>query len=88
MADAGSITNALAGVDGNNVALAYRLVHMLRESQPGDLSTQTDGDAEGPNISSSALDQIVTLAKILTRRYKGHDVFDMLCLIGDHLGVL
>jgi hypothetical protein len=72
----------------NGQALPWRNVHLLRDAQIGDLATQTDGDAELPNASPSVFDQTATLAKILTRRYKGHDVFDMLALIGDHLGVL
>ena len=88
MADAQSVANDNAGVDGNGKQLPWRSVHLLRDAQIGDLSTQSDGDAEGPNISSSLYDQTTTLAKILTRRYKGKDVFDILCLIGDHLGVL
>lgn len=89
MADAASISSDISGKDqGTGKNLPWRTVHLLREAQIGDLSTQTSGDQEGPNISASLYDQVVTLSKILTRRYKGHDVFDMLALIGDHLGVL
>ena len=87
VADAVSIQNALDGTDGTN-KLSYRNVHLLRDAQIGDLPTTTTGDAEAPNESSSVFDHITTLAKILTRRYKGHDVFDMLALIGDKLGAL
>ena len=45
MADAGSIQNALDGTDGSKV-LPWRVVHLLRDAAIGDLSTQTDGDAE------------------------------------------
>jgi hypothetical protein len=88
MADANTIANANDGIDPNGKQLPWRLVHMLRDAQIGDLSTVANGDAEGPNVSSSIYDQVTTLTKILSRRYKGHDVFDMLALIGDHLGVL
>jgi hypothetical protein len=88
MADAQSLQNNDAGVDANDNALPWRLVHMLRDAQIGDLSTQNDGDAETPNASPSLYDQTTTLAKILTRRYKGHDIWDAVMLIGDHLGVL
>lgn len=87
MADAQSIANAANGTDGSR-ELPWRKVHMLREAAIGDLSTTNSGDSETPNESSSEYDQIVTLTKILTRRYKGHDVFDMLALVGDKLGAL
>ncbi len=82
MADAASIQNALDGSDGKN-ALPWRVVHLLRDAQIGDLATTTSGDAEAPNVTASLYDQIVTLAKILTRRYKGKDVFDLLAEIHD-----
>src|SRR5262249_27396325 len=88
MADAQSIQHANDGIDASGRPLPWRLVHMLREAEIGDLSTTTSGDGEGPNATSSVYDQVGTLTKILSRRYKGHDVFDMLALIGDHLGVL
>jgi hypothetical protein len=88
MADAQSIQNSNDGTDASGRPLPWRLVHMLRDAEIGDLSTTTSGDAESPNSSASLYDQVATLTKILSRRYKGHDVFDMLALIGDHLGVL
>lgn len=88
MADAQSVSNDQNGVDANGNRLPWRVVHLLRDAQIGDLSTNSTGDAEPPNVSSSEYDQIVTLAKILARRYKGKDVFDMLALIGDKLGAL
>ena len=88
MADANSISNDAAGQDAQGNLLPWRIVHLLRDAQIGDLPNQTDGDAETSNISASEYDQIVTLAKILTRRYKGHDIWDAVMLIGDHLGVL
>lgn len=83
MADAQSVQNALDGHDGNNQRLPWRVVHLLREAQIGDLSTQTDGDQEGPNESTSVLDQVTTLAKILTRRYNGKDIWDMVAELHD-----
>jgi len=82
MADAVSIQNALDGTDGSKM-LPWRVVHLLRDASIGDLSTQTDGDAETANISASLYDQVVTLSKILTRRYKGKDIWDMACEIHD-----
>lgn len=88
MADAQSVQNANDGVSSDGKQLPWRIVHFLREAQIGDLSSPSNPDSESPNTSASLYDQVVTLSKILTRRYKGHDVFDILCLIGDHLGVL
>jgi hypothetical protein len=82
MADPASIQNALDGTDGTQV-LPWRVVHLLRDAAIGDLSTQTDGDSEAANVSASLYDQVVTLAKILTRRYKGKDIWDMVCEIHD-----
>ena len=81
MADANSVSNDINGVDGSGNKLPWRVVHLLRAAQIGDLASQTDGDAEVANVSSSAYDQIVTLAKILTRTYKGADLFDMVATL-------
>ena len=83
VADPQSIANANDGIDATGHQLPWRIVHLLREATIGDLSTQTDGDVEVPNASSSLYDQVATLAKILTRRYKGKDVFDLLAEIHD-----
>lgn len=88
MADAQSISNDNTGVDANGTGLPWRIVHLLRDAQIGDLATQSDGDAETSNVSSSAYDQTVTLAKILTRRYKGHDIWDAVMLLADHFQLL
>lgn len=88
MADAQTISNDDNGVDGAGKALPWRIVHLLRDAEIGDLPTTTSGDAEGPNVSSSQYDHITTLAKILSRKYKGHDIWDAVMLIADHLGVL
>ena len=81
MADAQSVSAENNGVDGGGRKLPWRVVHVLREAAIGDLSTQTSGDAEVPNVSSSLYDQVVTLAKVLTRRYKGQDIFDMVAVL-------
>lgn len=81
MADAESIARDNNGIDATGHWLPWRRVHMLREAQIGDLSTQTNGDAEGPNVSSSLYDHVTTLTKILSRRYKGMDLFDMVATL-------
>lgn len=81
MADASSIQNANDGVSSDGKQLPWRIVHLLREAQIGDLSSGDNPDSESPNISSSSYDQIVTLAKILSRRYRGLDAFDMLATL-------
>jgi len=83
MADAVSVSNDNNGVDGGGRRLPWRVVHLLREAQIGDLSTSVD--AENANVSSSLYDHVTTLAKVLTRRYKGKDIFDMVAEIHDHL---
>ena len=85
MADAESVSRDNAGIDASGHWLPWRRVHMLREAIVGDLSTQTTGDAEAPNVSSSMYDQIVTLAKILTRRHNGLDIWDMVVQIHDQV---
>lgn len=83
MADAKTLSDADNGVDANGKPLPWRVVHLLRDAKVGDLNT---GDtAEDANTSTSEYDHIATLAKILTRRYKGHDVFDLLALAYDAL---
>jgi len=88
MSDAQSISNDNNGIDANGKSLPWRLVHLLRAAQIGDISSQTDGDAEASNISSSVFDQVVTLSKILTRTYKGHDIWDAVMLLADHFQLL
>jgi len=89
MADANSVQSAIDGVDVNNNGLAWRKVNLLRNAVPGDLSKVTDGTAEGPNESTSALDHVTTLAKVLTRRYVAKtgeqlDIWDMVTKIYQH----
>jgi hypothetical protein len=81
MADAKSVQDANDGVSADGKQLPWRTVHFLREAKIGDLSSPSNPDQESPNTSSSLYDQIVTLAKILTRRYNGKDIFDMICEI-------
>lgn len=76
MADAQSVENKLDGAaDGK--PWSYRLVHLLADyGGAGSLDEQ-------PNTTPSMFDQITTLAKILTRRHNGKDVFDLLVEIHD-----
>jgi len=85
MADAESVSRDNNGIDATGHWLPWRRVHMLREAQIGDLSTVTNGDAENPNVSSSLYDHVTTLAKILTRRHNGKDIWDMVCEIHDQV---
>lgn len=78
-----SVADALDGTL-NGQRLEYRLVDMLRTGTIRDLETTTVFP-EGENTSSSVFDQIVTLAKILTRRfeYNGqlYDIWDMVATV-------
>lgn len=78
MADAKSLTDKFDGNDAAGKPLSYRQVNLLREGVPGDLKTAPQGIPGGPNVTPSVFDHITTLAKILTRRYKGKDAWDML----------
>ena len=81
MADANFIAQTNNGLDNAGQILPYRKVNLLREAAIGDLSTVADGTAEGPNATGSLYDITTTLGKILTRRYKGKDVFDMVATL-------
>lgn len=85
MADAESVSRDNAGIDASGHWLPWRRVHLLREAAIGDLSTQTNGDAELPNVSSSLYDHVTTLAKIMTRRHNGKDIWDMVAEIHDRV---
>jgi len=85
MADAESVSRDNNGIDATGHWLPWRRVHLLREAVIGDLSTVTNGDAENPNVSSSLYDHVTTLAKILTRRHNGKDIWDMVCEIHDQM---
>lgn len=71
------VDNALNGSDGT-AALPYALVAMLYEANLLGLSKDY-AYKEGPNTSSSRLDQITTLAKVLTRTHLHADgnVYDI-----------
>lgn len=89
MADANSVQNAIDGVDVNSKKLPWRVVNMLRDAVPGDMERVTDGTAEGPNTSTSVLDHVATLAKVLTRRYvtktgERLDIWDMTARLYQH----
>lgn len=81
-ASAASVADKLDGTE-NGAPEFWRVVHLLREAEIGDLQSVLDGTAEGPNTSTSMMDQVATLAKILTRRYKGKDIWDMVAAIHD-----
>lgn len=81
MADAQSVQNNNDGVSSDGKRLPWRVVHFLRESQIGDLSSPSNPDREDPNTSSSLYDVVTTLGKILTRRYRGADIFDMVATL-------
>jgi hypothetical protein len=79
-----SIQNKLDGVE-NGIALSYRKVALLEPSKIFGLATSYPY-SEGPNTSSSQLDQQTTQAKILTRTYvasdgKTYDLFDAVMTI-------
>jgi len=74
MADASTVEAKLDGLNPETrQPWPYRIVNFFTEwTGAGQYFPP-----EGPNTSSSIEDQIVTLAKVLTRRYKGQDVFDL-----------
>lgn len=79
-----SIQNKLDGVE-NGKPLSYRQVALLQPSKIFGLNTSYPYP-EGPNTSSSQLDQQTTQAKILTRTYvasdgKTYDLFDAVMTI-------
>lgn len=86
-ASAQSVSDKLDG-QSNGAQLAYALAALLSESN---IFSLRNGDGsypypEGPNVSSSRLDHVTTLAKVLCRTYKAsdgkvYDVFDMLATV-------
>lgn len=71
MTDAQNILDKLDGVNAGN-SEPFRRVAMLYDANI--LGLETDyAFPEGGNVSSSALDQITTLAKVLTRKVKHAD---------------
>lgn len=88
-ASAQSVSDKIDGeVDGQQ--LAYRLVALLEPSKIFSLNSSYTYP-EGPNTSSSALDIITTVAKVLTRTYvasdgKTYDLFDaVMTILESHL---
>lgn len=76
MSDAQSVENKLDGAAAGQ-PWPYRVVNLLAEyAGPGSLGEQ-------PNSTPSLFDQVVTLAKILTRTHNGKDAFDLLVDIHD-----
>lgn len=67
-----SVSDALAGTDGNGNALPYRKVAMLYDSHMFGLSKDY-AFPEGPNVTSSEFDEETTEAKLLTRTRKMPD---------------
>jgi hypothetical protein len=63
-----SVADSLSGSDGNGDALSYALVAMLYNANLLGLDKDY-AYSEGSNTSASRLDQITTLAKILTRTH-------------------
>lgn len=90
-ATAASVADKLDG-EINGQQLAYALAGLM---YPSTIFGLRNGDGiypypEGPNASSSRLDQVTTLAKVLCRTYtakdgKTYDVFDMLATILEKL---
>lgn len=76
MANADSVSDKLDGLL-NSKPLPYREVNLLDEYRG------PDSIGEEPNTTPSMFDQITTLAKILTRRHNGKDLFDMVVEIHD-----
>jgi hypothetical protein len=75
-----SVADSLSGSDGNGNALSYALVAMLYDANLFGLSKDY-AYSEGSNTSASRLDQITTLAKLLTRTHthadgNTYDLFD------------
>src|SRR5699024_2147883 len=88
MADAKTVANQLDGSDGN-AALPYAIAAMLYDARMFGLSTDY-AFPEGANTSSSRLDQVTTLAKLLTRKMKhadgnSYDLFDAIHTVLKHI---
>ena len=67
-ADAQAVANKLDGIDGSGNSEPFREVAMLYEATMFGLGIDYRW-AENGNVSSSALDHIATLAKVLTRKH-------------------
>jgi hypothetical protein len=67
-----SVADMISGTDGTGTALPYALVAMLYDANILGLAKDY-AYKEGSNTSCSRLDQITTLAKILTRTHTHAD---------------
>ena len=79
-ADAQAVANKLDGIDGNGNAEPFREVAMLYDATLLGLGVDYRW-AENGNVSSSSLDAITTLAKVLTRKHthidgNSYDIWD------------
>ena len=79
-ADAQAVANKLDGIDGSGNSEPFREVAMLYDAELFALGS-TYRWAEQGNCSSSALDVITTLGKLLTRKHthidgNSYDLFD------------
>ena len=71
-ADAAAVANKLDGLDTSGNAEPFREVAMLYDATMLGLGVDYRWAEQG-NVSSSALDHIATLAKVLTRKYTHAD---------------
>ena len=67
-ASAQSVADSLAGTDGNGTQLPWAKTAFLYNARLLGLAKDY-AFVEGPNVSASRLDQITTVAKILTRSH-------------------
>ena len=80
-ATAASVSDAIDGIDGAGNALPYRKVAMFYDANLFGLPTDY-AFPEAANTSASAMDQITSLAKLLTRKHthadgNDYDLWDM-----------
>jgi len=79
-ADAQAVANKLDGIDGSGNSEPFREVAMLYDANILGLGTDYRW-AENGNVSSSALDVVTTLGKVLTRKHthvdgNSYDIWD------------
>lgn len=67
-----SVSDLISGTDGNGAALSFAKVAMLYDANLLGLAKDY-AFPEGSNMSPSRLDQITTLAKVLTRTHTHAD---------------
>lgn len=89
MADANSLEKKWDGREDSGKAYPYRLVDLDRVFEVGDGADNGDPNVEGQDPTPSAFDQIVKLARVLTKRYEYQgqklDVAEMLAVILEKL---